>query len=139
MQMTKFLKRVLILDAASCLALGAMLIAGGGALAELLGLAHGLTRGAGLLLLPIALFILWLGTRQATHPALVWAVILGNVGWTAESLVTTFSTPGISGLGSLFVAGQAAAVLGLAGLEFIGLQSSRTDGKKEAGSSPSWG
>ena len=124
MQMTRFLKRVLILDAASCLGLSAVLIAGGVALAELFGLPTGLTRGAGLLLLPVGLFILWLGTRQAAHPALVWAVILGNVGWTAESLITAFATPGISAIGGLFVVGQAAAVLTLSVLEFVGLQRS---------------
>ena len=125
MQMTTFLKRVLILDAASCLGMGAVLIAGGGTLAELFGLPIGLTRGAGLLLLPIGVFILWLGTRRQAHPALVWAVILGNVGWTMESLITAFATPGISAVGSLFVAGQAAAVLMLAGLEYVGLQRGR--------------
>jgi len=124
MQMTTFLKRVLVLDAASCLGLSAMLIAGGGPLAELLGLPTGLARGAGLLLLPIGLFILWLGTRHSAHPALVWAVILGNAGWTMESLITAFATPGISVIGGLFVVGQALAVLTLAALEFFGLQQS---------------
>ena len=125
MRMTTFLKRVLIFDAISCLGMGAMLIAGGGGLADLLGLPAALTNGAGLALIPLGLFIFWLGTREAVHPAFVWVVILGNVGWTVESLITIFATPAITGLGALFVAGQAGVVLGLAALEYFGLDRSR--------------
>ena len=122
---TTFLKRVLIVDAVSCLGMGAMLIAGGGGLADLLGLPAALTEAAGLALVPLGLFIFWLGTREAVHPAFVWLVILGNVGWTVESVLTVLATPAITALGALFVAGQAAAVLSLAALEFVGLERSR--------------
>jgi len=125
MQMSVFLKRVLILDAASCLGMGAMLLADDGALAELFGVPELLLAGAGYMLLPLGLFIGWLGTRSATHAALVWLVIVGNVGWTIESLIVAFATAGITGLGSLFVAGQGAAVLALALLEYAGLRQSR--------------
>ena len=125
MPMTTFLKRVLIVDAVSCLGMGAMLIGGGSVLADLLGLPAVLTHGAGLALVPLGLFIFWLGTREAVHPAFVWVVILGNVGWTLESLMTVFTAPAITALGTLFVAGQAAVVLGLAALEYVGLDRSR--------------
>ena len=125
MPLTNFLKRVLILDSASCLFMGAILLAGGGDLSDLLGLSGSLVSGAGSLLIPLGLFILWLGTRSAAHPALVWLVIVGNVGWAAESLIVAFTTAGITGLGTLFVAGQGAAVAALAALEYAGLQRSR--------------
>ncbi len=122
---TTFLKRVLIIDALSCLGMGAMLIAGGGALADLLGLPAALGNGAGLALVPLGLFIFWLGTREAVHPALIWLVILGNVGWTVGSLILVFATPAITALGASFVGGQAAIVLALAALEYVGLERSR--------------
>ena len=125
MRMTTFLKRVLLLDAASCLGMGAVLVAGDGALSELFGVPELLLAGAGYLLIPIGLFIGWLGARSAAHGALIGLVIVGNVAWTIESLVIVSTTAGITGLGSLFVAGQGAAVLMLAILEFIGLQRSR--------------
>lgn len=122
MQMTTFLKRVLLLDSASCLLMGIGLALGAGMLAAPLGLPAGLLEGAGLVLLPIGLFIGWLGTRSAAPAALVYVVIVGNVGWTAESLFVAFGQPGISALGTAFVAVQAAAVLGLALLEYAGVR-----------------
>ncbi len=125
MQMTTFLKRVLLLDAASCLGMGAGLALGAAMLAPLFGLPAALIEGAGLVLIPIGLFIFWLGTRNAAPAALVWAVIVGNIGWTAESLFVAFGQAGITALGTAFVAVQAAAVLGLALLEYSGLRGAR--------------
>jgi hypothetical protein len=125
MQMTPFLKRVLLLDAASCLGMAAVLIAGNGALSRLFGLSELVLAGAGYLLIPVGLFIAWLGARSAAHAALIGLVIVGNVIWTLESMLIAFATAGITGLGSLFVAAQGAAVLTLAILEFVGMQRSR--------------
>jgi hypothetical protein len=125
MQITTFLKRVLILDSASCLSMGALLVAGGDSFARLLGLPAPLAVGAGLALLPLGFFILWLGTRTSAPAALIWLIILGNVAWSAESMVTAFATPGITGFGTLFVLGQAGAVLALAAFEYVGLQKAR--------------
>ena len=125
MQMTAFLKRVLLLDSASCLLMGIGLALGAGMLAGPLGLSEALLSGAGLLLIPLGLFIGWLGTRSVAPAAFVWVVILGNLGWTAESLFVAFGQPGITALGTAFVAAQAAAVLGLACLEYAGLRAAR--------------
>src|SRR3712207_7368515 len=54
-----------------------------------------IVRGAGVALLPIGAFILWLGTRSEAPAALVYAVILGNLAWVAESLLLVSSTSGI--------------------------------------------
>ena len=125
MTLSNFLKRILILDAASCLGMGAALVIGDGALSSLTGLSEPLLAGAGYLLIPLGLFIGWLATRSAAPAALVWLVIVGNLVWTLESLIVAFTVAGVTGLGSLFVAGQGAAVLALAGLEYVGLQRSR--------------
>lgn len=124
MSSTLFLRRILALDSLSCLALGLALGLGAATLAPLFGLPEPLVRIAGLALLPLGAFIGWLASRPAPPPALVWVVILGNVGWTAESfLVLGQNQP--TALGTAFVSAQAAAVLGLAALEYLGLRKAR--------------
>lgn len=118
---TLFLRRVLALDSLSCLALGLLMGFGATVLAPLFGLPEPLVRIAGLVLLPLAAFIGWLASRPAPPRGLAWLVILGNLGWTAESFATLAlhdATP----LGAAFVAAQALAVFGLAGLEYLGLR-----------------
>ena len=116
-----FLRRVLALDSLSCLAMGLLMGLGAASLAPLFGLPEGLVRGAGLALLPLAAFIFWLATRPYPPRLLVWVVIIGNLGWTAESLLTLGQSYA-SALGTAFVAAQAMAVLGLAGLEYVGIR-----------------
>ncbi len=125
MKLSTLLKRVLILDAASCLGMGAALALGAGALSPLFGIDAAVVRGAGLALLPVGAFILWLGTRSEAPAALVYAVILGNAAWVVESLLLASSTSGITPLGIAFVSVQAAAVAGLSLLEWLGLRQSR--------------
>ena len=124
MSSTLFLRRVLALDSLSCLALGLAMGLGAALLAPLFGLPEPLVRIAGLALLPLGAFIGWLASRPAPPPALVWVVILGNVGWTAESFVL-LGQHQPTALGTAFVAAQAAAVLGLAALEYLGLRKAR--------------
>ena len=124
MSQTLFLRRILALDSLSCAAMGLAMAFGAAALAPLFGLPEPLVRTAGLLLLPLAVFIGWLASRAAPPPALVWVVILGNVGWTAESFVVLGQNQPTA-LGTAFVAAQAAAVLGLAALEYVGLRKAR--------------
>jgi hypothetical protein len=76
-------------------------------------------------LIPIGLFILWLGTRREALAAFVYLVILGNVGWAAASLAAAFELPAITPLGTLAVAGQGLVVLALAALEWRGVRQSR--------------
>jgi hypothetical protein len=124
MSSTLFLRRILALDSLSCAAMGLLMALGAASLAPLFGLAEPLVRGAGLVLLPLAIFIFWMASRPAPPPALVWAVILGNVGWTAESFIV-LGQHHPTALGTAFVAAQAAAVLGLAALEYLGLRKAR--------------
>jgi hypothetical protein len=121
MSSTLFLRRVLALDSLSCLAMGALMALGAAALAPLFGLPEGLIRTAGLLLLPLGAFIFWLAARPAPPRALVWMVVVGNLGWTAESFAL-LAQRDTTALGAAFVSAQALAVLALAGLEYIGLR-----------------
>ena len=125
MILSTFLKRVLTLDAASCLAMGLLLTLGAGALAPMFGIDRQIVGGAGLALIPIGLFILWLGTRQAAAPAFVYLVIAGNIAWSVESVVLIANADGITALGIAFVGVQAAAVAGLSLLEWIGVRRAR--------------
>ena len=118
-----FLRRVLALDSAGCLAIGLLLALGAGPLSALFGLGERLLFGAGLLLLPLAAFIAWLASRPAPPSALVWLLIVGNLAWTAESLLLiSTESPRITALGAAFVAAQAVAVLGVTLLEYVGVR-----------------
>ncbi|HYG48730.1 MAG TPA: hypothetical protein VD846_12425 [Allosphingosinicella sp.] len=121
-----FLRRVLALDSASCAIIGLMLCLGAGPLSTLLGLGEGLLFGAGALLLPLAAFIAWLASRPSPPSPLVWLVIAGNVAWSVESfLLISAEGARITALGTVFVAGQALAVLAITALEYAGLRRMR--------------
>jgi hypothetical protein len=111
-------------DAASCLAMGALLAGAAGALAPLFGIDQGLVRGAGLALLPAGAFILWLATRETVPALLVYLLIAANLLWVAESVSLIGMTSGITAVGAAFVGIQAAAVAGLSLLEWIGIRRS---------------
>lgn len=125
MQLSNFLRTVLKADAASCLGMAAVILPAAGALQAPLGIDSAILQGAAASLIPIGLFILWLGTRREAAAGFVALVILGNLGWTAASLVATASIPGITALGQLAVTGQGLAVLALALAEWAGLRQSR--------------
>jgi hypothetical protein len=125
MNPTFFLKRVLLLDAASCLALGGPVALVADGLSSLTGLPASLLFGAGMALLPLGLFIFWVATRPAIHPLFVYLIVAGNLLWSLESLMVITGSPTITPFGTLFVAGQAAAVAALAALEWIGVRRAR--------------
>src|SRR5688500_1353548 len=116
-----FLKRILLLDAASCLAMGLMLLVGAGYLTQLFAIDRTILLLAGAILVPTGLFMGWVATRVPAAPALVALIIVGNISWVAESLVLLGQTPGATAIGSAFVIAQAVAVSGLALLETVGL------------------
>jgi hypothetical protein len=125
MQLTFFLKRVLMLDAASCLGMGALLAPAAGVLSPLFGLESSLLLGAGAVLIPTGLFILWVATRAQIRPLFVYLVIAGNFIWVLESLLLVRGAAEINGLGTAFLVAQAVAVAGLALLEWIGARRAR--------------
>lgn len=106
-------------DAISGIAMGLSVVAMAEALAPLLGLPAQLLSACGLALFPFAALML-LAARSARPPAaLVWLVILGNVAWVLGSIYLSVSLA-LTGLGQVFVLGQALAVAVMVELEYTG-------------------
>ena len=120
-----FLRNALLLDAVASGVLGLLMLAAAGMLEGLLAVPSALMRYAGLSLLPWAAFLVWLTTRERVPTPLVWAVIVGNVVWAADSvllLLTGWLEP--AALGYAFVVAQALAVAVFAELQYLGLRRS---------------
>ena len=122
-QPTTFLRRVLFADAAVSVGVGAVMALGASLLQPLLGLPTTLLVGAGVLLFPYTVYLLWLATRPVVPRAAVWVPIASNVIWAVDCAVLLFAS-GLNPttLGIAFVAIQIVTVLAFAELEFIGLR-----------------
>ena len=117
------LRYALVGDAVASGATGLLLALGAGALAGLLGLPEALMRSAGLILLPYAAVVAFLGTRATISRRAVWAVIAVNGVWVADSLILLASgwvSP--TALGYAFVLAQALVVLLFAEAQYFGLR-----------------
>ena len=77
---TAFLRRVLMVDAATCIATGVLMSLFATPLSTLLGLPAALLFYAGASLFPIAAFMAWLALRRDVARWGAWLVILGNAG-----------------------------------------------------------
>ncbi len=118
---TAALRRVLMVDAATCLATGLLMTLFATPLSALLGLPATLLLYAGMSLFPIAAFMAWLAVRRDVSRWGAWLVILGNAGWVAGSvLVLLLFSP--TAAGYAFVIAQAVVVGFLAELEYTGLR-----------------
>jgi len=106
----------MLFDAATCLAMGGLLVTAADPIAGLTELPVPLLREAGILLFPFALFVLWAARRGGGWP--VQAVVAANVAWVAASLALIASPWSGSALGIAFVGAQAAAVALLAALQW---------------------
>ena len=120
---TAFLRRILAVDAATCVAMGVLLTLSATSLSTLLGLPTVLLFYAGASLFPIAGFMAWVASRRDVPSWATWMVILGNAGWVAGSVVllAVFSP---TWMGNAFVIVQAVVVAFLAELEYNGLRRS---------------
>ncbi|MEZ0167721.1 hypothetical protein [Microvirga sp. TS319] len=119
------LRQALLADATTTGAFGLLMLLAAGPLGHLLGLPEMLLRVAGAILVPYVAFLAWLSLRERTNGAFIWAVILGNVLWAADSLLLLVSgwvSP--TGAGYAFVIAQALVVLMYAELQFMGLRRS---------------
>ena len=59
------MRRIVFIDAVTCIAMGALLVMGARVLAPVLGLPDTLLQYSGLSLFPIAAFMLWVATRSS--------------------------------------------------------------------------
>jgi hypothetical protein len=119
------LRQALVADAATSAAFGLLMLIGAGPLSGVLGLPETLLRIAGLVLLPYACFIGWLGVRETISKPVAWAVVLGNALWVADSvllLVSGWVAP--TSAGYAFMIAQALVVLMYAEFQYVGLRRS---------------
>ena len=119
----RFLRNVLWADAASCLGSGALQLAGGAALAQLLNLPQALLVATGAFLLVYAAAVAWTATRDPLPRALVGLFAVGNAAWAlgcVALLATGILQP--SAWGVAWVAAQAVTVAVLAELQWTALR-----------------
>ncbi|MPR11355.1 hypothetical protein [Microvirga tunisiensis] len=124
-QSSPLLRQALVADATTSAAFGLMMLIGAGPLSGIFGLPEMLLRIAGLVLLPYAAFIGWLGLREQIQKPIAWAVVLGNALWAVDSLMLLVSgwvSP--TSAGYAFVIAQALVVLMYAEFQIIGLRRS---------------
>lgn len=121
--MPAFLRRVLLLDAATCVGMALLHTGLGGTVAALTGMPMALVLASGLVLFPIAALMVWTALRAHLVAPAVWLVILGNVGWTVASFALALGPDmGLSMIGRLYICAQALGVLMFAALELVGLR-----------------
>lgn len=119
------LRFVLGLDAATCVAMGLLLVAAAAVLSPWLGLPEPLLYWAGVLLFPCAALMAAAAAMRPPPPRLVGLVIAGNAAWVLASVAVALWWFEPTPLGVAFVLLQAAAVLLLMALEWRGLAAAR--------------
>jgi hypothetical protein len=125
MNSSTLLRRALLADGFTSGAMALPLVIAAAPLATLLALPEALLRETGLLLIPYALFVGYLGSRTRLPVALAWLVISGNAVWTLASfavLLGSWLSPNL--FGEIFIAAQAIAVGVVAELQYIGTRRS---------------
>jgi len=123
MQSNNALQNVLLLDAATCVAAGALMAFGSSFVAGLTAIPLPLLYWAGLILFPIAALMAYAGLQAAPPRPIVWLIVLGNIGWVIAS-IAVFAVIAPNALGYIFILAQAAVVGVLALLEHSALQRS---------------
>ena len=117
------LRAALLGDAAASGGMGLLLTAAAHPMASLLALPEPLLRDAGLVLLPYAGLVAWLGFQSRLPRWMVRGVVGSNLLWALDSMLLLalgLATP--NELGTAFVLLQAVGVLGFALLQWAGLR-----------------
>ncbi|HWV79926.1 MAG TPA: hypothetical protein VNZ50_00720 [Hyphomicrobiaceae bacterium] len=124
MQSRNALQNILLLDAATCVAAGALMAFGSNFVAGLTAIPAPLLTWAGMILFPCAALMIYAGLQAAPSRAIVWLIVLGNIGWVIASVgIFAFIAP--NALGTIFILAQAVVVAALALLEHSAMQHSR--------------
>ena len=125
----RFLRKVLLADAASCIATGALQVAFTSELARHLGISAALLTGTGWFLLAYAATVAFIATRDPIPRVFVWLLVAGNLGW-AVACVALLASGWIAptSLGVAWILAQAATVAVLAELQWTGLRRTRITG-----------
>lgn len=123
MVISRLLRFALLADAVATTLTGLLMFAGSGVLEVWLGLPAPLLRYSGLVLLPYAAIVAYLGTRVQAARWAVWTVIACNAAWAFDSVLLTVSgwiQPTM--LGNGFVILQALIVAAFAEFQYRGLR-----------------
>jgi hypothetical protein len=119
----RFLRNVVVVDAASGAASSLLHLLGAGALAGLLGLPYGVLVMSGALLLAFVALAAYVAACDPIPRPLVSTLIAANWAWVGASAVVFFLHAGsMTPLGEAYVIVQALAVAALAELEWFGLR-----------------
>ncbi|MEO7392647.1 MAG: hypothetical protein ABIU58_10760 [Ramlibacter sp.] len=119
----RFLRNVLLADAASCIATGVLQLLFTADLARLFNLPAVLLIGTGWFLLAYAAFVGFIATRDPVPRGGVWLLVAGNLGWAAGCLALLASGAiAATALGVAWILAQAATVAVLAELQWTGLR-----------------
>lgn len=117
------LARELLADGILCAVMGTVLVIGSGTLAGWFGLSSALVRAAGLILLPWAAFVAFVGARAPIPPAGAWTVVLVNFAWCAASVVLVLADAADpTGLGAAVVLAQGAGAAAIGALQWSALR-----------------
>ncbi|MBC5767440.1 hypothetical protein [Ramlibacter albus] len=119
----RFLRHVMLADAASCAGTGALQVLLASPMSDLFNLHPTMLFGTGLFLLAYAAVAAFVGTREPIPRQLVALFAAGNVGWAViciALLVNGAIAP--TTLGTAWVFAQVVVVLVLAELQWLGLK-----------------
>jgi hypothetical protein len=125
----RFLPNVLLADAASCVLCGAAQLLATDLLSELLRLPSALLVGTGWFLVAYGVSVAFIAARRPLSIRMLPLLVAGNLAWAAACaalLASGWVAP--SALGVAWVLAQAACVLVLADLQWLGLRHSRSAG-----------
>lgn len=119
----RFLRNVMLADAASCAGTGALQVLFAPALAELLRIPAPLLLGTGVFLIVYAAAATFVGTRQPVARGWVALFAAGNVAW-AVCCIALLAGGALAptALGMAWVAAQVVVVLLLADLQWMGIK-----------------
>jgi hypothetical protein len=120
-----FLRKVLFADAFACGIMGATLLMFAHSLTGVLGLSASFLTIVGLVLLPLALWIVLLARQPEPSTKAVWLLIGGNAVWVIDSfLLLMLGWVEPTSLGTAFIVAQAIATGVFAELEYLGVKRS---------------
>jgi hypothetical protein len=116
------LRLSLRLDAVASGAVGVVLVAGAAILDGPLGVPAAALVPTGLGLVVWAAALLWLASRPAVNRRAAWTVIAINAVWVLDSVLLAAGWSALTAAGSIVVLAQAAVVVLLADLQYVGLR-----------------
>jgi hypothetical protein len=132
MLISPLLRFALIADAAATAATGLLMVGAHQMLNTWLGIPTSLLWYAGLVLLPYAAIVGYLGTRTYVARTAVWVVIAANLAWAVDSaLLVASGWIDLTMLGYGFVIAQALVVAAFAEVQYLGLRQSAAVPRRE--------